>query len=124
MTDMDTTALGVSNSPNFDAVQAMPLDTAKAQVKFISNANPNADFVVPDGVKLVEIVVVAQLESVDMVHLFHSDKPDATPYLSFFPVCQCAGTTRITYSLGESRNLSVFLVPPTSGSAMVAILGA
>lgn len=107
-----------------ELIQAMPLDTANAQIRFISSGSPTADFVVPDGVKMVEIVVIAQVESIDIVHLFHSDDPAATPSLKFWPIGQCSGTTRLTYTLGESRDLSIFLMPPCMGSAMVAVLGA
>lgn len=124
MTDMDTTALMVSNSPNCDAVQAMPLDTARAQIKTISNSNPSADFVIPDDIKLVEIVVISQTESADIVNLFYSDNPAATPAMNPYPVGPCSGTSRLTYAIGESRDLSIFLAQPATGSAMVAILGA
>lgn len=124
MTDMKVVNLGVSDSPNFDAVQAMPLDTARAQIALISNSNPSADFVIPDDIKLVEIVVIAQIESADIVNLFYSDNATATPALNPYPVGPCSGTTRLTYALGESRDLRVFLAQPATGRALIAVLGA
>lgn len=107
-----------------ELIQAMPLDTARAQIKTISNASPSADFVIPDDIKLVEIVVIAQIESTDIVNIFYSDDATATPALNPYPVGPCSGTTRLTYTLGESRDLSIFLAQPATGSAMVAVLGA
>lgn len=107
-----------------ELIQAMPLNTANAQIRVISSGSPTADFVIPDGVEVVEIVVIGQIETADIVNLFHSDNPGATPALNPYPVGPCSGTTRLTYTLGESRDLSIFLAQPATGSAMVAILGA
>ncbi|MBB4102394.1 hypothetical protein [Allorhizobium borbori] len=107
-----------------ELIPVMPLDTANAQIKLISSASHNADFVIPDGIQLVEIVVIAQIESADIVNLFYSDNPAATPALNPYPVGPCSGTSRLTYAIGESRDLSIFLAQPATGSAMVAILGA